>query len=210
MVDQVRVAMSTRPVPAADESSVTRRPVNPSRIQSLSPTHHRAAVQTAGSCEENHRSLTSGDMGCTGVPVTACSVSARPSRCTCSASRRARASAQVMTGVNGRSSPSRASNPCMAAPTETPRTVAPAVARTHSASASVLARRIAIGSSTCWPGSGASSGYSRRATARHGRSMPNAAALTPVVPTSRPIITRSEAARRLGSRETGAPDTRRA
>ncbi len=145
----------------------------------------------SGSCCANHISLVSGVIGCTGAPVSAGSSAPRSDWRSERAWSRARASAQVMSGVSGRSSESRAISPCIAALTETASTSAPAAAAAavHSASAAADAARIVAGSCTSWSGVGRSSGYSRIAARRHHEPSPKATALTPVVPTSRPTIT---------------------
>jgi hypothetical protein len=114
---QLRVAMSSSPVPDADDRSVVSVPVSHARTTSFSPTHQHAADSSSGSWRANHMSFVSGVIGCPGTPVWSRSAAARPERCS-AASSWARESAQVSRGVSGRRSASRAIRPCMPALTE--------------------------------------------------------------------------------------------
>jgi hypothetical protein len=135
----------------------------------------------------NHISLVNGVIGCTGVPEVRYTSSARGEARNPRASSRERASAQVITGVSGSNRPSRPISPCMAVLTAIATTVPLSVAVTHSVSASSTAVRMACGSWTCHPGSGASNGYSRIAVWRCAVPISKATALVAVVPTSRPM-----------------------
>ena len=196
---QARVAMSSRPVPDADDSSVTSVPVSRAQqvvLQADPPA--RGAPASAARGGRTTCSLVSGVIGCTGTPVRACSSARLPGR---RSVRGLLAGARVGPGDQRRQRLQRRRrapiSPCIALLSEIASTSAPPVAATHSASASAgRRRRSPRGPAPAWPGAGCSSGYSRIATRRHDAPRPNAAALTPVVPTSSPTITSARASSR--------------
>ena len=100
------------PVPDAIEWSTAQAPVTRAITSSLIPAQRRTAAKVAGSFSANHRSLVSGAIGCSGVPVRSCSSGcSRRRRSACSV---ARMSAHVINGVNARPPPSRPTSECIA------------------------------------------------------------------------------------------------